>query len=102
MTTAACEACGEQNPPGTQFCLRCNSFLAWEEPAPETRTPVTRTRADSAASAEELIETRVMPKIRPGEPDGPGGPRSPARVGARRSATARDPTAHRPAPSPLP
>ena len=32
MTTAACEACGEQNPPGTQFCLRCNSFLAWEEP----------------------------------------------------------------------
>ena len=36
MTTAACEACGEQNPPGTQFCLRCNSFLAWEEPAPAT------------------------------------------------------------------
>ena len=37
MTTAACEACGEQNPPGTQFCLRCNSFLAWEEHASETR-----------------------------------------------------------------
>ena len=48
MTTAACEACGEQNPPGTQFCLRCNSFLAWEEPAPEhphpARSPAARRR----------------------------------------------------------
>ena len=75
MTTAACETCGEQNPPGTQFCLRCNSFLAWEEPAPETRSPVTRTPAPTPRQRpEELIETRVMPKIRPGEPAGPSGP----------------------------
>ena len=38
MTTAACEACGEQNPQGTQFCLRCHAFLAWEEPGPSTGT----------------------------------------------------------------
>jgi P pilus assembly chaperone PapD len=67
MTTAACEACGEQNPPGTQFCLRCNSFLAWEEHAPaapaSSPTPPPR-------PAEELIETRVMPKIRPSEQAG--------------------------------
>ena len=81
MTTAACEACGEQNPPGTQFCLRCNSFLAWEEPAaPVPRTPVTRnpaprtpapqTPAPQQRPPEELIETRVMPKIKPTDPAG--------------------------------
>ncbi len=25
-----CEACGEPNPPGTEFCRNCNSFLAWD------------------------------------------------------------------------
>ena len=26
-----CEACGEPNPPGTQFCRNCNEFLAWDK-----------------------------------------------------------------------
>ncbi len=30
-----CEACGEPNPPGTQFCRNCNEFLAWDK-APAT------------------------------------------------------------------
>jgi P pilus assembly chaperone PapD len=76
MTTAACETCGEQNPPGTQFCLRCNSFLAWEEPAPVTRTPAPVTRAPAPRPPEELIETRVMPKVRPAEPVAPPAVRS--------------------------
>lgn len=67
MTAAACEACGEQNPPGTQFCLRCNSFLAWEEHAPVTRAS---SPTQPPRPAEELIETRVMPKIRPPEQAG--------------------------------
>ena len=51
MTTAACEACGEQNPPGTQFCLRCNSFLAWEEPATgDSHSGDPHPGADSAAA----------------------------------------------------
>ena len=67
MTSAACEACGEQNPPGTQFCLRCNTFLAWEEPVTRAPGPTARRQP-----AEELIETRVMPKVGPAEPNVPG------------------------------
>lgn len=26
-----CSACGERNPPGSQFCLFCGVFLGWEE-----------------------------------------------------------------------
>jgi hypothetical protein len=25
-----CETCGERNPPGTEFCTNCNSYLAWD------------------------------------------------------------------------
>ena len=25
-----CESCGETNPPGTEFCTNCNSYLAWD------------------------------------------------------------------------
>lgn len=25
-----CEACGDANPPGTEFCRNCNEFLAWD------------------------------------------------------------------------
>jgi ribosomal protein L40E len=40
-----CEACGEPNPPGTQFCRNCNEFLAWDkaagQPQPSTGTAPT-------------------------------------------------------------
>ena len=25
-----CEVCGASNPPGTEFCTNCNSYLAWD------------------------------------------------------------------------
>jgi predicted nucleic acid-binding Zn ribbon protein len=25
-----CEVCGTSNPPGTEFCTNCNSYLAWD------------------------------------------------------------------------
>ncbi len=37
-----CDACGESNPPGTEFCRNCNSFLAWDRSAATTAPqPVT-------------------------------------------------------------
>lgn len=35
-----CEACGEANPPGTEFCRNCNEFLAWDS-ATAKRQPTT-------------------------------------------------------------
>jgi hypothetical protein len=86
MTTAACEACGEQNPQGTQFCLRCHAFLAWEEPGPSTgRSGATSSPVPTPRQppAEELIETRMVPKVRPDErtrPPEPQKPEAPAPV----------------------
>ena len=31
MAELLCGRCGERNPPGTEFCLSCNSFLAWDD-----------------------------------------------------------------------
>jgi hypothetical protein len=28
-----CEVCGTSNPPGTEFCTNCNSYLAWDRTA---------------------------------------------------------------------
>jgi hypothetical protein len=45
-----CEVCGTSNPPGTEFCTNCNSYLAWdrsaqakpsEQPAKPTSSPPT-------------------------------------------------------------
>ena len=30
-----CEACGESNRPGTEFCAYCGSYLAWDPSAPD-------------------------------------------------------------------
>jgi ribosomal protein L40E len=42
-----CEACGEANPPGTEFCRNCNQFLGWDstnaKPQPSTTTPTVST-----------------------------------------------------------
>lgn len=61
-----CTECGEQNPAGTEFCLYCHAFLAWDEAGANqpsrpnqsngpTQRPVVRSRADQpgqrAASA---------------------------------------------------
>ncbi|MGB5951162.1 MAG: hypothetical protein WBG57_01470, partial [Ornithinimicrobium sp.] len=34
-----CEACGEPNPAGTQFCLFCGEYLGWTEATASTEDP---------------------------------------------------------------
>lgn len=38
-----CENCGEANPPGTEFCRNCNTFLGWDAPATRPSTSVEAT-----------------------------------------------------------
>lgn len=77
-----CTECGEQNPVGTEFCLYCHAFLAWDAataaappvrptvPAPAP-TPV-RPPADHPLT-EAAVETRMMPRI-PADPASAGSP----------------------------
>lgn len=41
-----CEACGESNRPGTEFCAFCGSYLAWDPSAAATTTTSERTVRD--------------------------------------------------------
>ena len=95
-----CTECGEQNPAGTEFCLYCHAFLAWDEaasappraaPRPTSDAPTSGTptrQPDSAAGparAEAVVETRTMPRIQPvddsytvlGPQSEPSGPTTP-------------------------
>ncbi len=75
-----CEVCGESNPPGTEFCTNCNSFLAWDrsdpgrptqgasKPVAKTARPATTTTptvnyptAASAGSANDWGEDPTTP-----------------------------------------
>jgi uncharacterized OB-fold protein len=67
-----CEACGEPNPPGTQFCRNCNEFLAWDkastESPPATTTasttptvPVTPVTAETVATSQQ--QTVSIPPV---------------------------------------
>jgi hypothetical protein len=33
-----CSTCGEQNPPGTQFCWSCRAYLGWQDDPSSSRT----------------------------------------------------------------
>lgn len=46
-----CEACGESNRPGTEFCAYCGSYLAWD-PAVAPTTAPERTVREAAPSAQ--------------------------------------------------
>ena len=81
-----CTDCGEQNPVGTEFCLYCHAFLAWDEagpggdprPAPRPPEPTREPRPDPGPGpsvgsgsggpgrplAESATETRMMPRVR--------------------------------------
>ena len=74
-----CTECGEQNPVGTEFCLYCHAFLAWDqaEPAPPRGVPVPRptpVRAPNPTSrpVEAAVETRTMPRIQVNDADHAG------------------------------
>ena len=88
-----CTECGEQNPVGTEFCLYCHAFLAWEEsetsPARPAPKPVPRPEPKPAPGpttgrppgpgtkplTEAAVETRMMPRLV--LPDEPGSGPSP-------------------------
>jgi Double zinc ribbon len=59
-----CETCGHSNPPGTEFCTNCNSYLAWDrsvlteptgQPSEATRTtPKTQAQPPMSQSTAQL------------------------------------------------
>ena len=52
-----CEACGEPNPPGTQFCRNCNEFLAWDKASTESQPTATTSTAPTAPVTPVVAET---------------------------------------------
>lgn len=39
MSDATCETCGEPNPPYSEFCIACGSYLGWQDRRPAQQTP---------------------------------------------------------------
>lgn len=65
-----CTECGEQNPVGTEFCLYCHAFLAWDqaESTPPRAAPVAKPTPNpgpnpTSKPVEAAVETRTMPRI---------------------------------------
>jgi hypothetical protein len=54
-----CEACGEPNPPGTQFCRNCNEFLAWDKAS--TESPPTTTTSTAPTVPVTPVVTEMAP-----------------------------------------
>ncbi len=52
-----CEACGEPNPPGTQFCRNCNEFLAWDKASTESPPTTTTSTAPTVPVTPVVAET---------------------------------------------
>ena len=52
-----CEACGEPNPPGTQFCRNCNEFLAWDKASTESQPTTTTSTAPTVPVTPVVAET---------------------------------------------
>jgi hypothetical protein len=64
-----CERCGTSNPPGTEFCTNCNSYLAWDrsvltEPAGQPSEP-TRTTPKPQAQPPKKQSTAQPPAAGP-------------------------------------
>ncbi|HEY5786635.1 MAG TPA: zinc-ribbon domain-containing protein [Microlunatus sp.] len=54
-----CEACGEPNPPGTEFCRNCNEFLAWDKAPADTQPPASGTGTTSTVPVIPVVEQTV-------------------------------------------
>ena len=63
MADLICDSCGERNPPGTEFCLSCNAYLAWE-----------RTIAPGLPGPGQAIADAVAAQRVSNRPAGPGVP----------------------------
>lgn len=55
-----CEACGEANPPGTEFCRNCNAYLAWGGSTPKPGQPTPQTVSKVAAPTVQNAPTVPM------------------------------------------
>lgn len=60
-----CEACGEANPPGTEFCRNCNEFLAWDSATAQRRPSTSATAPTSPVRATPPTEQTVPVAAQP-------------------------------------
>lgn len=61
MAEYVCESCGQRNPAGTEFCVYCRAYLAWDatgEMAPAAPKPA---RPEPVAAPEEEMLTVLRP-----------------------------------------
>ena len=100
MAEYVCGECGERNEPGTEFCVSCHAFLAWEDVdgdgqldadspvwtggtrAADPAPPTGRTEPEG----EEQVQTILVPR---GEP-----PQDPRSAAARHSRADRGRRSH--------
>ncbi len=57
-----CEVCGTHNPPGTEFCTNCKSYLAWDRSAPTNpaaQLPTVNEWPATATTVEQPVYTDV-------------------------------------------
>ncbi len=91
MAEYVCGECGERNEPGTEFCVSCHAFLAWDDVDGDGQldadSPVwtggTRTAPPAGRSepqAEEQVQTILVPRGEPAKDrqSGTGSAPSPA------------------------
>lgn len=64
MTTIdlICETCGTANPPGTEFCRNCNTFLAWDRSA-GTGPPTSGSPTVTAPTVQQSAPTVEQPVV---------------------------------------
>lgn len=58
-----CEACGEANPPGTEFCRNCNGFLAWDSETANRQPSTASVTATGPAVPTQPVEEQAMPTV---------------------------------------
>ena len=93
MAEYVCGECGERNEPGTEFCVSCHAFLAWDDVdgdgqldadspvwtggtrAADTAPPTGR----SEPECEEQVQTILVPRGEPPTGTRPAGPPLPSR-----------------------
>ena len=75
-----CEACGTSNPPGTEFCTNCNSYLAWDRSVLAKPPPGSRSKS-------------TPPAIQPGAPNSTEGMDGPIDTTGRAAAAGGYPNA---------
>lgn len=63
MAEYVCESCGQRNPAGTEFCVYCRAYLAWE--ATGELSLATAGRAGPVTTAEAVPEEETPTVLRP-------------------------------------